>query len=135
MFFLFIYFICLPRLLTGDEAQLFLRVETGQVSLVSQALGLGVVPAAHRLGHKLVAEVPEQQIPGVAVGVWGRPEGPALLHGYYHRCGEWSLTDRAWWWAWGSAPPSSHRRSPGSSCSCWFPTGRRSSLHTQQKLR
>lgn len=50
-------------------------METGQVSLVSLALGLRVVPAAHRLGHKLVAEVPEQQIAGVAVGVWGRPEG------------------------------------------------------------
>lgn len=50
-------------------------MEAGQVGLVPLTLGLRVAPAAHRLGHELVAEVPEQQIPGVAVGVWGGPEG------------------------------------------------------------
>lgn len=36
-----------PRLLTGYEAQFFLRVEAGQVSLVSSALSLGIIPVAH----------------------------------------------------------------------------------------
>lgn len=80
----------LPWLLTSDEAQLFLRVETGQVSLVSLTLGLRVVPAAHRLSHKLVAEVPEQQIPRVAVGVWSRPED-AVITRLLHTEGERGL--------------------------------------------
>lgn len=37
----------LPRLLTGYEAQFFLRVEADQMSLISLALSLGIIPAAH----------------------------------------------------------------------------------------
>lgn len=64
--------VCFPWLLTSDEAQFLLWVETGQMSLISLALGLSIIPVAHGLSHKLIAEVPVQQIPMVAVGIWNR---------------------------------------------------------------
>lgn len=59
------------RPLASDEAELLLRVDAGQVALLAFAVLLGVLP---RLGHlrlELVAEVPVQQVPLVAVGVCG----------------------------------------------------------------
>lgn len=56
-----------PR--TDQEAELILLVEAGEVSLLSAAVSLGVVPALHRLALEAIAEVPVQQIPGVAVGI------------------------------------------------------------------
>lgn len=72
--------VCFPWLLTSDEAQFFLWVETGQMSLISLALGFSIIPAAHWLSHKFVAEAPGKQISMVAVVIITCNRGEPLLN-------------------------------------------------------
>lgn len=60
------------RWFTSDEAQLLQGVEADQVTLLSAAVSLGVVPVLHLLSLKLIAEIPIQQIPSVTVGIWSK---------------------------------------------------------------
>lgn len=59
----------LSWLLTSEETQLFLRVEAGQVTLLSGTVSLSVLPVFHRLSLKMIAGVPVQQISRVTMGI------------------------------------------------------------------
>lgn len=69
----------LSELLTSEETQFFLRVEADQVSLLSVTVSLSILPVFQRLGLKLIAEVPIQQISSVTVGICGKTM-TQLLH-------------------------------------------------------
>lgn len=69
---------------TGYETEFLLRVDAGEVGLLALAVILGVLPRFRRLGLKLVAEVPVQQVSVVAVGVCSRASAQ-LSHRRRHR--------------------------------------------------
>lgn len=57
------------KVLTNEEAQLLLRVEAGQVTLLFDTVGLSILPVLHFFSLELIAEVPVQQVSSVAVGI------------------------------------------------------------------
>lgn len=100
---------------TGYETEFLLRVDAGEVGLLALAVILGVLPRFRRLGLKLVAEVPVQQVSVVAVRVCSRASAQLSRRRRQTACDDDGMqTDLGVRLAWGSGRPSSHRCSPAS---------------------
>lgn len=58
--------------LTGQEAELLLRVKADQVTLLVDTKSLSILPVLRGLGRKMIAEFSEQHISRVTMGICGK---------------------------------------------------------------